>query len=280
MSEFVRAALELPFLRHALLGGLLAALACGVMGPFVVVRRLGYIAGGISHTVLAGMGVAIFAGASPILGALVAALAAAAIIGLVSLRARRYEDTLISALWSTGMAVGVVFIYQTPGYNTNLMSFLFGNILMVSPLGLAWIAALDGVIVVMVAALYKQLVAISFDEEFARLRGIPVEALYLLLLGMVALTVVILIQVVGLILVIALLTMPAAIARQYMVTLGGMIGVSVALGALGTTAGLGAAYGLNWPAGATIILLVAGAFLVSASLRHAYRVFALRRGRA
>ncbi len=264
MSAFLAALATQSFLQHALAAGVLASIACGIVGSYVVVKRIGYLAGGVAHTVLGGMGVAYFLGKSPIGGALVAALLAAAVIAWVNLRLRQHEDTIIGALWAVGMAIGVIFISRTPGYNVDLMSYLFGNILMVPREDLLLMAGLDGVIVALVVLFRKQFLAVCFDEEFARLRGVPVGLFYLLLLWMVALTVVILIQVVGLILVLALLTLPAAIAGQYTRTLAAMMLVATLLGMAFTGAGLALSYEPDLPAGATIILLAGVVYLFSA----------------
>ncbi len=263
MSDFLDALSSQTFLQIALLGGLLASLACGVMGTYVVVRRMSFIAGGIAHTVLSGMGVAYYFGKSPVAGAIVAALVSAWVIGWVSLAWRQSADTIIAALWSLGMAVGVIFISKTPGYNVDLMSYLFGNILMVPRADLQTMAALDALVVLVVVLFYKQFLAIVFDEEFARLRGLPVEWLYLVLLSLVALTVVVLIQVVGLILVIALLTLPAAIAALFLQRLVGIMVLAALLGMAFTSAGLALSYGPDLPAGATVILVAGIAYLAS-----------------
>jgi len=263
MSEFFEALLQFGFLQKAFLGGLLASIGCGIMGSYVVVKRIGFLAGGISHAVLGGMGAALFFGLSPMGGALVAALAAALLIGWASLQWKEREDTLIGALWAVGMAIGIIFISKTPGYSVNLMSYLFGNILMVPQQDIWLMALMDLVVLGTVWWFYRQFLAVSFDEEFARLRGVPVTRFYLLLLCMVAVTVVLLIQVVGLILVIALLTLPAAIAAQYFKSLGRMMFVASILGMIFTTAGLMVSYGLDLPAGATIILLAGLAYLIS-----------------
>ena len=263
MPEFFAALAAQGFLQHALAAGLLASVGCGVIGPFVVVKRITFLAGGIAHAVLGGMGAAAYFGAPPLAGALIAALAAALLIGAVRLKAREREDTLIGALWSVGMAVGILFIARTPGYNVDLMSALFGNILMVTDSHLRLMVALDLLLLLLVAAFYKQLVAVAFDEEFARLRGVRVTVFYLLLLCLIAITVVLLIQVVGLILVIALLTLPAAVAAQYVNSLSRMMVIAVLLGALICTGGLALSYGPDLPAGATIILLAGGVYLLS-----------------
>jgi zinc transport system permease protein len=263
MSELVHTLLVHAFLRNALLAALLASLGCGVVGTYVVVKRIGYMAGGIAHTVLGGMGVAYFLGGDPLLGAMVAAVLSALIIGWVSLRWKEHEDIIIGALWSVGMAIGILFITRTPGYNIDLMSYLFGNILMVSRADLVVMAVLDVVVLGLVVLYYKQFLAICFDEEFARIRGVNVSAFYLLLLCMVAVMVVSLIQVVGLILVIALFTLPAATARQFVRSVAGMMIGACVLGAVFGVVGLAVSYQANLPSGATIILLAGAVYLLS-----------------
>lgn len=263
MMEFFNALWAHAFLQYALAGGVLASIGCGIVGSYVVVKRIGFLAGGISHSVLGGMGIAFFFGFSPLGGALVAAVASALLIGWVRLGWREQEDTLIGALWAVGMAIGILFISKTPGYSVNLMSYLFGNILMVNAGDLWLMAGIDLIILLTVYFCYQQFLAVSFDEEFARLRGIPVTFFYLLLLCMVAVTVVLLIQVVGLILVIALLTLPAAIAAHYVHSLGKMMLLATLLGMSFTLVGLALSYEPDLPAGATIILVAGLAYLIS-----------------
>jgi zinc transport system permease protein len=264
MSEFLQALSQHAFLQTALIAGLLAALGCGVVGTFVVVKRITFLAGGIAHSVLGGMGAALYFGLDPLGGALAAALVSALIIGWVRLHWSTQEDTLIGALWAIGMAVGILFIAKTPGYTGDLMSYLFGNILLVPTRDLWIMAGLDGLMLAVILAFYRQLLAVAFDEELARLRGVPVTGFYLLLLCLVAVTVVLLIQVVGLILVIALLTLPAAIAGHWVHTLGGIMVAATGLGAAFTSAGLALAYAPDLPVGPTVILLAGGAYVVSA----------------
>mgnify|MGYP001101365780 FL=1 len=264
MNELLTALAEQDFLQSALAAGLLASIGCGLMGTYVVVKRIAFIAGGIAHSVLSGMGAALYFGFSPLAGALIAAVLAAILIGWVRLRWRAEEDTLIGALWAIGMAVGILFIAKTPGYQTDLMSYLFGNILLVPVESLWFMAALDGLLLLLVLAYHRQFLAVAFDEEFARLRGIPVTFFYLLLLVMVAVTVVLLIQVVGLILVLALLTLPAAIAGHYVHSLGLMMLIATLIGGALNAAGLALSYGPDLPAGPTIILLAGGLYIVSA----------------
>ncbi|ADC62496.1 metal ABC transporter permease [Allochromatium vinosum] len=281
MAEFLTALGTYGFLQSALIAGLLASVGCGVIGTFVVVKRIAFMAGGIAHSVLGGMGAALYFGVDPFAGALIAAILSALLIGAVRLSWKTQEDTLIGALWAIGMAVGVLFIAKTPGYSSDLMSFLFGNILLVPTRELWWMAGLDLVLVATVALFYRQFLAVTFDEEFARLRGVPVTLFYLLLLCLVAVTVVLLIQVVGLILVIALLTLPAAIAGHYVHSLGAMMLIATGLGALFTTLGLALSFGPDLPAGPTMILLAGGVYILSALIsRQLHRRRAWRQATA
>jgi zinc transport system permease protein len=279
--EFFEAALKHSFLMNALLIGVLASVACGVVGTYVVARRITYMAGSIAHCVLGGMGVAKYLAVvkgweniQPLHGAVVAALIAAVMIGWISIRAREREDTAIGAVWAIGMAVGVVFIAKTPGYNEDLMSYLFGNILMTGTGDLWTILALDAVVLLVSFLFYNKLQAVCFDEEFARIRGINVEFFYILLLCLVALTVVILVNVVGIVMVIALLTLPAAIAGYFVRTLWQSMLLASIAGILFTTFGLGISYGPDLPTGSTIILLAGSVYLlvaIGARLLKPYR---------
>lgn len=271
MAEFVHAVLNHSFMLNALLTGVLASVACGVVGTYVVTRRITYIAGGIAHSVLGGLGVArylsIVKGWSwlePMHGAIIAALAASIAIGWVSLRAREREDTVIGAIWAIGMAVGIIFITLTPGYNEDLMTYLFGNILLVTRADLYLIVVLDAVIVAVVLLFYNKFLAVCFDEEFARLRGINTEFFYILLLCLTGLTVVILVGVVGIVMVIALLTLPAAIAGYFTRTLWQSMLVASMLSVLFTTFGLAISYSPDLPAGATIIVFAGVIYLIAA----------------
>lgn len=265
MSEFFSALAEHGFLQTAALAALLASIGCGVMGTYVVVKRIAFLAGGIAHSVLGGMGAAVYYGFDPLTGALAAAVLAALLIGWVRLHWQAQEDTLIGALWAIGMAVGILFIAKAPGYQSDLMSYLFGSILLVPEDSLWFMAALDALLLLVIGAYHRQILAVVFDEEFARLRGIPVTFFYLLLLVLVAVTVVLLIQVVGLILVLALLTLPAAVAGHHVHSIGRMMLLATLLGSVVSLTGLAFSYGPDLPAGPTIILL-AGALYVASAL--------------
>ena len=267
MADFFNALLEFQFLQNAMWASLLASLGCGIMGSYVVVKRIGFLSGGIAHAVLAGMGIAWFLQSSPLLGAVIAALLIAILIGWIKLRWRQDEDVLIAAFWSLGMAIGIIFISRTPGYNTDLMAYLFGNILLVSGNDLQMMLILDLVIMTTVAVFYRQFLAASFDEEFARLRGINVEFFYILLLCITALTIVLLIQVVGLILVMALLVLPAASAMQFSHSIPRMMLIAILLNLVSTTGGLATAYELDLPAGASIIVVASLVYFLSVAIK-------------
>ncbi|MCA1961353.1 MAG: metal ABC transporter permease [Desulfomonile sp.] len=269
MYNFLNDLARFNFLQYALVTGVLASVACGIIGTYVVVRRISFIADGIAHSVLAGMGSALFfrtvhgwEWVSPLYGAVAAALVTAIIIGVVSLWTKEREDTIIGALWAVGMAVGILFIARTPGYSTDLMSYLFGNILLVTEHDLWLMAGLDLLVVVAGVLFYNRFLAVCFDDEFARVAGLRVEVFYLALLCLTALTVVVLVTVVGIVMVIALLTLPVAIAGFFSRSLWQMMALSAMLSMVFTTAGLVVSYEPNYPTGATTIMICAVAYLV------------------
>lgn len=272
MSEFLDALgdPDTPVLRYALLAGLLSSVALGIIGTYVVTRRISSIAGAISHSVLGGIGAALYlqvvvglAWCDPMAGAVVAALASALVIGLVSLYAKQREDTVIGALWSVGMAVGLLFFAKTPGY-TDPMSYLFGNILMITSDDLWHVIELDALVVVLGVVLYNKFLAVCFDQEFAELRGVRVRVYYLLLLCLTALTVVLMVRVVGIVMVIAMLTLPAAVAGHFSRQLWQMMILAVLFCMFFTVVGLGVSYRYELPTGPTIIVLAAAAYLAVA----------------
>ncbi len=272
---FITALFENPFLQMALWAGLLASISSGIIGTYVVVKRIAFIAGSISHSILGGMGLFLWIQRSydlpwfhPMIGAFLAAIGSALLLGWIQLRYKQREDALIAALWSTGMAIGVIFISLTPGSNVELMNFLFGNILWVSSMDLLSLLALDLLVLTIVGFYYRRFLALCFDEEQAALQGVAVQRLYLLLLCLVAVSIVLLIQIIGTILVLALLTIPATLAGLFTARLRPMMLIACLLSGLFSLAGLGAAYELNWPPGATIALLAAVAYLGTLALKR------------
>jgi zinc transport system permease protein len=250
-------------MQNALMAGLLAAVACGIVGVYVVVKKVVFISGGIAHTSFGGIGLGYLLGINPVLGAMFFAIASALGIGLVTRRTKIPEDTAIGILWAMGMALGIIFIGLSPGYAPDLFSYLFGNILTVPTSDLMLMLILDTVIIMLVLLLYKEFLFISFDEEFSTVSGVPTKRLYLLLLCLVALTVVVLIRVVGIILVIALLTIPAALARQFTHSLKKMMLLAILAGIVFTFLGLWLSYLLDLASGATIILVSGTALFIS-----------------
>lgn len=260
--------LQYSFMQNAFLAAFLASVACGVVGSYVVIKRIVFISGGISHAAFGGVGLGYFLGLNPVLAAVPFTVLSAVLIGLINKHMDVSEDTAIGILWSVGMALGIIFINLTPGYAPDLLSYLFGSILTVPLVDLYLMLILDVVILITVFLFQREFLSLSFDEEFSTVVGMPAEAIYLLLLSLVALSVVVLIKVVGVILIIALLTIPAAITRNYTNRLGRMMFYSVLLGAVLTFGGLYLSYIFNLASGATIVLFMALAFLLSSLLKR------------
>ena len=266
-------ALQYPLFQRALLVGLAASLACGIVGSFVVVKRITSLSGGLSHAAFGGVGLGYLMGFPPLLGAAGFAMLCGLGIGLTHQRMRSALDTLVSIVWSVGMALGILFVALSDRYAGDLMTYLFGSILFVPADSVTMVVLLDLVIVGIVALRFRELRAICFDEEFARTLGLPVERLFLLLMTLVSLAVVVLINVVGIILVIALLTVPAATARLWVDRLASMMTLATLLSAACTTGGLFLSYGLsdhldsNIPPGPVIILLSVALYAVSLVIR-------------
>ena len=271
MLSFFKDLLEYPFLVNAVLAAVLAAVAAGLTGSLVVVRRSTYLAGAVSHSVLAGLGLARLLQRrfgvqwlTPMGGAALVAVAVALLLARLTARGRHRSDTVLSAVWTGGMALGVSFVAATPGYQDDLMSYLFGSILLVSGSDLLWMAALNAVIIAAMLLCYNRFLAIAFDEGLARLRGVNTalyETVYHLL---AALTVVLLVRVTGIVLAVALLTLPAAaaglLARRldHMMVLAAAIGIAVGVG------GLAVSYTPGLPPGATIVELALAVYLLAA----------------
>ena len=248
-------ALGYEFFRSALLAGILSSVVCGIIGSYVVVKHMISVAGGISHAAFGGIGLGYLLGIDPLTGAFWFTLAIATVIwGLIE-RAKEHIDTLIGAFWAGGMAFGILCISLTPGYSSDLFSYLFGNILLVPPEHLMMTAILAALIVFLFIIFYPVLHAVAFDSEYAAICGLPTRVLHLLILILIAISVVILIQVVGIILVIALLTLPAAIARPFSRSLKGMMILATASGMVLTTTGIFLSWAFDVPSGSTIILL-------------------------
>ena len=258
---------EMGFLRYAMLLGVLLAPVLGVTGTLVVTRRISSLAGASAHAALGGIGLALYLQrvwlwqfCTPGLGAVVGALAAALIVGAVSLSASEREDTVIGVVWALGMALGLLFLDRTPGY-VDWQGYLFGNILLISRTEIVLTVALDVLVLVPLAFFYNRLLAVSFDATFARLRGVSATTIYLALLAVTALVIVMLMNVVGIILVIAMLTLPAAIAGFFTRHLWSMMVVSGILSAGFIVLGLLLSYFCRVPSGPAIVVSAGAVYL-------------------
>lgn len=254
--------LQYQFMQNALISAILVSVACGLVGTYVVLKKIVSISGGISHAAFGGIGLGYFLGINPVITAIPFSILSAVFMGEISKKVDISEDTAIGILWSVGMAIGIIFINLTPGYAPDLFSYLFGSILTVPSSDLLIMLVLDIIILLTVILFRREFAAISFDEEFAEALGIRANLFYILLLAMVALSVVVLIKVVGVILIIALLTIPSAIARQFTYNLPKLMLLSIFLGMILTMSGLMLSYIYDISSGATIVLVLGMAFAV------------------
>ncbi|MBI5680876.1 MAG: metal ABC transporter permease [Methanobacterium sp.] len=263
MFEF----LQYGFMQNAFIAAVLVSVACGMVGTYVVVKKIVSISGAISHAAFGGIGLGYLIGINPIVAAIPFSLLTAVSIGLINERVKISEDTAIGILWSVGMALGVIFISLSPGYAPDLFSYLFGSILTVPYFDLTLMFILDLIILSTILLFHKEFLAISFDEEFSKVVGVPSESLYILLLCLVALSVVVLIKVVGVILVIALLSIPAAISKQFTYKIKNIMVLSIILGIILTFTGLWLSFVFDLASGATIVIVLGLAFLISIFLK-------------
>jgi zinc transport system permease protein len=264
--------LSYGFMQRALIAGVLVGLLCGVLGFFVVLKRLSFIGVGISHSAFGGIAIGILIGVEPLAAAAVFATLVAWAIAWLSRKGRLHEDTAIGILFSSAMALGVALISLSTTYQVDLFGYLFGNILAVSPQDLGMLAALAVVVLCAVVLTFKELLFLAFDEEVARASGLPVTALYLLLLSCLALAVVAAIRVVGIVLVEALLVIPAAIGYQLARGYRGMLAVSVSTAVLSAIIGLFVSYFFNVAAGATIVLVLTLLFVLALAVARSRRL--------
>ena len=255
--------LDFEFMQNAFLAGLLISIASGIIGSLIIINRMSFIAGGIAHGSYGGIGLALFFGISPLLGALGFAIFLAVIFAFLGLKNKNRTDSLIGAIWAFGMAIGIIFTDLTPGYNTDLMSYLFGSIMSVPKSDIYALVGADILFIAFILTFYKQILTLSFDTEFGALRGLNIKFLYYLMIIFVAIAVIASVQIVGLILVIALLTIPPFIAEKFSSNLFLMMINSSIISAVFCILGLGASYYLNLTSGAAIILIATLAFFAT-----------------
>jgi len=263
--------LQYEFMRNAIMAGILASIACGVVGALVVIKRMVFISGGISHAAFGGIGLGYLIGIDPILGALIFTIISALGMGVMHRKIGISEDAAIGVLWVLGMALGIIFIELRAGYAPDLFGYLFGNILTVPKSDLVIMLILDLAILSVAILLYKEFLAVSFDEEFAVVAGVPADLIYMTLLSLIALTVVVMIRIVGVILTIAMLTIPTTIAWQFSYNLKEIMLIATLMSSTFIIGGLWLSYIMNLAPGATIVLISIAAFAFSSIIKKSLR---------
>jgi len=255
--------LSYDFFRYALLAAIFTSISCGIIGTYIVSRRIVFISGGITHTSFGGIGIGYFLGLNPLVGAAVFSILSALGIEYLAKKTEIREDSAIAIMWSFGMAVGIIFIYLTPGYAPNLMSYLFGSILTVSTVELALTITLSLIIMGFFALFFKPILYISFDSDFIQTRNLPVAAINGVIMVLIALTIVLSIKVAGIILIMSLLTIPQATANIFFKDFKAIIFFSILTGFTGSITGLLLAYYLDIPSGAAIIFILVALFALA-----------------
>ncbi len=251
------------FFQHAILAAMLMSVTCGIIGTYIVSRRMVFISGGITHTSFGGVGLGYYLGFPPLAGAAIVAVLAALTTENLTRRKILRNDSIIAILWSLGMAIGIIFVYLSPGYAPNLLSYLFGSILTVTSTELWLMLALSMVVVTVFVLFYRPILYVAFDEQFARIRGIPVMLVNYLLIILVALTIVLSIRLAGIILVLSILTIPQNISNLFTNRFSHIMAGSVFLGFVASILGLVLSYYLDIPSGASIIFTLVILYLVA-----------------
>ena len=245
--------LQYTFIQHALIGSLLASIACGLVGTYIVTRRLEFISGGLTHASFGGIGLGLYTGVPPILAAAVFAVLSAFGVEWLSKRKEMREDSAIAVFWALGMAVGVMFTFLSPGFAPDLSAYLFGNILTITRGDLLLLGCVAGVLAVFFTLFRHPIVYVAFDREFARSQGLRVQLLEYVLMMFIALTIVACLRMVGIVLVISLLTIPQMTANLFSQRFAGIIWLSIGIGYLSCLGGLYLSFRENIPSGASII---------------------------
>lgn len=263
--------LHYAFFQNALIGSLLTAIACGIVGTYIVSRRLVFISGGITHASFGGLGLGFYLGMNPILMAMIFSIFSAFGVEWVSRTQNVREDSAIAGVWSLGMALGVIFIFLTPGYAPNLSAYLFGNILTITTADILWILGLVVILIGMFSLFLREIVYVAFDRDFAVTQRLPVKWIEYVMMCFIAVTIVLSIRLVGIMLLMSLLTLPQVTVNLFTSDFKKIIWGSIAIGFLGCVAGLVLSYFLNVPSGAFIILVLVVLFLVMKAIRPLFR---------
>ena len=260
--EFVSDILQFRFLQNALMAAVLSGIACGIIGTYIVARRSVFLSGGITHASFGGIGIAYYLGLNPMIGALTFSVAASLGIELAGNRAKIREDSAIGIVWSVGMALGIIFVYLTPGYAPNLMTFLFGNILTVTGSDIVSLVLLDVVLLTVALLWLRPIMYVAFDREYARSRGVPVGFVSGAMAVLVACTIVLSIRSIGIMMLISLLTIPVVIVNTYVKRFAGIAWRAAVVAVAGNIAGLYVSYKLDIPSGAATIFVLAIALIL------------------
>lgn len=260
MQNLISSFFQYQFISNAFWAALLISVAAGLIGSYIVARRLVFLSGGITHASFGGIGIAYYLGLNPIAGAAVFAVLSAFGVEALSQKMAVREDSAIGMLWSVGMALGIFFVYLTPGYSPNLMSFLFGSILTVTSQDIFLLLGLNAIMIAFFLLFYRSILYLAFDEGFAKTQGIPVQNFSYILKGFIALTIVLSIRMVGIILLISLLTIPPTLANIFTKKFNHIVVISILVGFVGALVGLVLSFGMNVPSGATIIISLVGMF--------------------
>ena len=245
--------LNYTFFQHALLGSLLASIACGIIGTYIVTRRLVFISGGITHASFGGIGIGLYTGISPILSAAIFSVLSAFGVEWLSKRKDMRQDSAIAVFWTLGMAIGIIFSFLSPGFAPDLSAFLFGNILTITMTDIWMLAGLSVLLIAFFACFLDPIIYIAFDREYARSQRIPVTLFEYVLMMFIALTIVACLRMIGIVLVISLLTLPQMTANLFTHSFKRIIWLSIAIGYIGCLGGLFLSYQMQVPSGAAII---------------------------
>jgi len=266
MNQLFQDIINFPFLYRAFLAGILMSIAAGIIGTYIVARRLVFLTGGITHSSFGGIGLAYFAGFNPIVGAFIFSILSAVGVEWTTTSGKLREDSAIGILWSFGMALGIIFIAITPGYAPNLMGFLFGSIVTVTSLDLMIVCIVNIIVLFFFYFFYRWIIYSAFDAEFAKTQRIPVGIINMLMIVLVAVTIVSGIRIVGIILLLSLLTIPPSTANLFSRNFKTIAIASVLLNILGITLGLIFAYKLNIPSGASVVCVQVVIFAIAKTI--------------
>ncbi len=269
--------LQYNFVVNALLAAVFASITCGIIGTYIVTRRMVFLSGGITHASFGGIGIGYFLGFNPIFSAAVFSVFSAIGIEFLSKQTEVREDSAIGILWSFGMAIGIIFITLTPGYVPNLMTYLFGSILTVSSTDVWLMFGLSLLLIFIFALFYRLILFVSYDQDFARTHKVSVNLINYILISLVAVTIVLNIKVVGIIMVISLLTIPQSIANLFTRIFRNIIWLSVVISFVGVFTGLIFSYWLNIPSGASIIFALVIYFVMAKLMQVMIYRFNIRR---